>query len=69
MWQRAARLAICTLHGLTAKLDEQTRASSEGQTGHSQGVRWTKRILPRIYHDDGCPAAVGITEWQPHPVD
>ena len=21
----------------------------------------------RIYHDDGCPAAAGITEWKPVP--
>jgi hypothetical protein len=28
-----------------------------------------KRIFPRIYHYDGCPAAAGIAEWQPHPID
>jgi hypothetical protein len=27
-----------------------------------------KLILPRIYHDDGCPAAAGITQWQPNPL-
>jgi hypothetical protein len=28
-----------------------------------------KAIVPRIRHDDGCPAAAGITEWQPDPID
>jgi hypothetical protein len=28
-----------------------------------------RRIVPRIFHDDGCPAAAGITEWQPDPID
>jgi len=22
----------------------------------------------RVFHDDGCPAAAGITAWQPHPL-
>lgn len=22
-----------------------------------------------VWHDDGCPAAAGITEWQPVPLD
>ena len=27
------------------------------------------RMLGDIYHDDGCPAAAGITEWKPHDPD
>ena len=25
------------------------------------------RALGDIYHGDGCPAATGITPWEPHP--
>ncbi len=28
-----------------------------------------RRVVGHVYHDDGCPAATGITEWQPHPLD
>jgi hypothetical protein len=28
-----------------------------------------RRLRPRIYHDDGCPAADGVTEWQPNLID
>lgn len=28
-----------------------------------------RQIIGHVYHDDGCPAAAGITEWQPHPLD
>ena len=28
-----------------------------------------KRVVGHIWHDDGCPAAAGVTEWQPHPLD
>jgi hypothetical protein len=27
------------------------------------------RSVGNIWHDDGCPAAAGITPWQPHPLD
>jgi hypothetical protein len=27
-----------------------------------------RRVVGHVYHDDGCPAASGITEWQPHPI-
>jgi hypothetical protein len=25
--------------------------------------------IGHVYHDDGCPAAAGITPWQPHSLD
>ena len=28
-----------------------------------------RRVIGQIYHDDGCPAAAGITAWEPHPLD
>ena len=28
-----------------------------------------RRVVGHIWHDDGCPAATGITPWQPHPLD
>ncbi len=28
-----------------------------------------QQAVSHIWHDDGCPAATGITEWQPHPLD
>jgi hypothetical protein len=27
-----------------------------------------RRVVGHVYHDDGCPAASGITEWQPCPI-
>ena len=27
------------------------------------------QVIAHIWHDDGCPAAAGITPWQPHPLD
>ncbi len=27
-----------------------------------------RRTVPHIWHDEGCPAATGITEWEPHPI-
>jgi hypothetical protein len=26
------------------------------------------RTIGHIWHDEGCPAATGITPWQPHPL-
>ncbi len=28
-----------------------------------------QRSVGHIFHDDGCPAAAGITPWEPHPLD
>jgi hypothetical protein len=28
-----------------------------------------RQTIAHIWHDDGCPAAGGITPWQPHPLD
>lgn len=28
-----------------------------------------RRVVGNVYHDDGCPAANGITTWEPHPID
>lgn len=27
-----------------------------------------KRVVGRIFHDPGCPASAGITEWEPVPL-
>lgn len=27
-----------------------------------------KRVIGRVFHDDSCPAATGITTWQPCPL-
>lgn len=27
-----------------------------------------KRIVSRVHHDRGCPAAAGITQWEPVPL-
>ena len=26
-----------------------------------------RQVIGHIYHDGGCPAAAGITPWEPHP--
>ncbi len=26
------------------------------------------RVVGHVYHDTGCPAHAGITNWQPHPI-
>jgi hypothetical protein len=26
------------------------------------------RVVGQVFHDDGCPAAAGITEWKPVPL-
>ena len=26
-----------------------------------------RRIVGQVFHDDGCPAAAGVTEWKPVP--
>jgi hypothetical protein len=28
-----------------------------------------RQVIINIFHDDGCPAAAGITPWEPHPFD
>ncbi len=28
-----------------------------------------RRVIQRIFHDDGCPAAAGVTPWEPCPID
>ena len=27
-----------------------------------------RRLINRVFHDPGCPASAGITEWQPVPL-
>ncbi len=51
------------LHGLTgACRDCSATAAFTGQP-HS------RIVIAEIYHDQHCPAAAGITPWQPHPID
>jgi hypothetical protein len=60
----------------------ERKVEATGQPGHIHGLTHACRdchatgaltLLPghraigHIYHDDGCPAAAGITTWQPHP--
>jgi hypothetical protein len=26
------------------------------------------RMISRVFHDDGCPAAAGVTQWEPVPL-
>jgi hypothetical protein len=28
-----------------------------------------RSVVGHIWHDEGCPAATGITPWEPHPLD
>ena len=28
-----------------------------------------RRVIGNVYHDEHCPAATGITPWEPHPLD
>lgn len=28
-----------------------------------------KRVIHRVFHDEGCPAAAGVVSWQPVPLD
>lgn len=39
-----------------------------GATADFHGHGRTGMVFADIYHDDGCPAAAGITQWQPHPI-
>ncbi len=27
------------------------------------------RVVAHVHHDAGCPAAAGVTQWQPHPIN
>jgi hypothetical protein len=50
------------VHGMTdACRDCGATASLSGQGRNGQ-------VLARIYHDDGCPASLGVTSWQPVPL-
>lgn len=51
-----------TLHGLTGACRDCTATAS--LTALPDGT-----VQGDIWHDDGCPAATGITPWQPHPID
>ncbi len=49
------------IHGLT---DACRDCTADGQLVLLPG----KRIVGRVFHDDGCPASAGITQWEPVPL-
>jgi hypothetical protein len=62
----------------------QHRVEHTGQPGHIHGLTDAcrdcgatgefillpgNRVIAHVWHDDGCPAAAGITTWQPCPTE
>jgi hypothetical protein len=51
-----------TVYGLT----EACRDCGAEASMHGQGINGA--VSMRVYHDDGCPASLGVTSWQPVPL-
>ena len=52
------------IHGLTGACRDCT---ATGELVLLPGKRVV--VVGHVWHDDGCPAATGITPWEPHPLD
>ncbi|HTY35130.1 hypothetical protein [Mycobacterium sp.] len=50
------------LHGLTGACRDCHA------TGEIVLLPGRRHVVGHIWHDEGCPAAAGVTKWQPEPI-
>ena len=54
--------------GLPGLIHGMTDACRDCTAGGELILLPGNRMVSRIFHDDGCPAAAGITQWAPVPL-
>ena len=54
--------------GLPGLIHGMTDACRDCTAGGELILLPGNRMVSRIFHDDGCPAAAGITQWEPVPL-
>ena len=54
--------------GLPGLIHGMTDACRDCTAGGELILLPGNRMISRVFHDEGCPAAAGITQWEPVPL-
>ena len=54
--------------GLPGLIHGMTDACRDCTAGGELILLPGNRMISRVFHDDGCPAAAGVTQWEPVPL-